>query len=89
MIVFDSSTLILLAKCELFDIFIKSYGKHVIIPKTVQMECLEKKTFDALLIEKRIEEPVKTPEAGPENWLFPLFGLGSSLIAGYKLRRKK
>ncbi|MBI5678767.1 MAG: hypothetical protein HZC52_09855 [Planctomycetes bacterium] len=57
MIVFDSSTLILLAKVELLDAFIDDYKKVVIIPQEVNEECCSKKgSFDALLIRKRIEE---------------------------------
>ena len=55
-IVFDSSTLILLAKKELLDMFLDSFDGIVAIPKVVREETCNKKTFDALLIEKRIEE---------------------------------
>ena len=57
MIVFDSSTLILLAKVELLDYFIGDYKGMVLVPKEVEAECSHKKdTFDALLIQKRISE---------------------------------
>lgn len=57
MIVFDSSTLILLAKAELLDDFIGDYGGKVLIPREVEEEsCAKKKSFDALLIKKRIQE---------------------------------
>ena len=57
MIVFDSSTLILLAKAELLDAFIDDYKKVVIVPQEVNEECCSRKdSFDALLIRKRIEE---------------------------------
>ena len=55
-IVFDSSTLILLAKKELLDMFLNNFDGIVAIPKVVREETCNKKTFDALLIEKRIEE---------------------------------
>ena len=55
-IVFDSSTLILLAKKELLDVFLNNFDGIVAIPKVVREESCNKKTFDALLIEKRIEE---------------------------------
>jgi len=55
-IVFDSSTLILLAKKELLDVFLNNFDGIVAIPKVVREETCNKKTFDALLIEKRIEE---------------------------------
>jgi predicted nucleic acid-binding protein len=56
MIVFDSSTLILLAKIELLDIFLQDYKKKIIIPQAVEKESVGKETFDGLLIKKRIEE---------------------------------
>lgn len=55
MIVFDSSTLILLAKKELLDMFLHNFNGVVAIPKEVTKESCTKKTLDALLIEKRIE----------------------------------
>ncbi len=56
MIVFDSSTLILLAKSELLDVFIKNYKGVVLISREVEKESTIKKTYDALLIKNRIEE---------------------------------
>ena len=56
MIVFDSSTLILLAKKELLDLFLDDFEGSVSIPKAVQVENCVNRRFDALLIEKRIEE---------------------------------
>jgi len=57
MIVFNSSTLILLAKVELVDIFLAALDEKVTIPKEVERECCEeKRTADALLIEKAIQD---------------------------------
>lgn len=57
MIVFDSSTLVLLAKSELLDGFLEDYKGKVLIPREVETEsCGRKKSFDALLIRKRIQE---------------------------------
>lgn len=57
MIVFDSSTLILLAKVEILDDFLNDYKGEVIIPYEVKEECCGRKnSFDALLIGKRVEE---------------------------------
>jgi predicted nucleic acid-binding protein len=56
MIVLDSSTIILLAKIELLDIFIDGYEGDIIIAKEVEKESTIKSTFDSLLIKKRIEE---------------------------------
>jgi len=57
MIVFNSSTLILLAKTELLDIFLAEFKDKVVIPKQVQKECCEEKqSMDALVIQKAIQE---------------------------------
>jgi predicted nucleic acid-binding protein len=55
--IMDSSTLILLAKCGLLDIFIDNLKTQLIIPKAVETECTSKKdTYDAKLITQRINE---------------------------------
>lgn len=51
--VFDSSTLILLAKTELLGII--SEDIQIIIPKTVKAECTRKDTLDAKLISALID----------------------------------
>jgi len=56
MIVFDSSTIILLAKTELLDVLINSYKGDILITKGVERESTIKEIFDGLLIKKRIEE---------------------------------
>ena len=57
MLVFDSSTLILLAKVEILDIFLEKYPESIIIPEKVFEECCSRTDkFDALLIKKRVEE---------------------------------
>ncbi len=57
MIVFNSSTLILLAKVELLDTFLAEIKDNVVIPKQVQTECCEEKqSVDALLIRQAIQE---------------------------------
>lgn len=55
-IAFDSSTLILLAKTGLLDIFLDEYPGNVIISKTVEGECLAKLSYDAQLIQARIHD---------------------------------
>ena len=51
MIVFDASTLILVAKIELLEIFLDSVRDAVAVPAEVERECCgSKKTFDALMI---------------------------------------
>ena len=56
MIVFDSSTLILLAKIEILDLLLNDYHGEITIPESVEKECTVKDTFDGLLIKKRISE---------------------------------
>jgi len=57
MVIFDSSTLILLAKIELLSPFLDSVELPVAIPMEVERECCGvKKTFDALVIQKVLEE---------------------------------
>jgi len=47
----------LLAKVDLLDEFLNDYGGKVLIPREVETEsCYRKKSFDALLIRKRIQE---------------------------------
>ena len=57
MIVFNASTLILLAKVELLDTFLDAAGDKAVVPKEVEKECCEEKsTVDALLIRRAIQE---------------------------------
>jgi len=57
MFVFDSSTLILTAKMELLDLFLSEIGMEVAIPRAVENECCGgKKTLDALMIQKALDE---------------------------------
>ena len=65
-IVFDSSTLILLAKTELLGVV--SEGTQIIIPKMVKVECTYKDMFDsklisALITNRKIEVAVANKEA--------------------------
>ena len=56
MFIFDSSTIILLAKIEILDMFLRDYKGEAIISNRVEKEVGTKKTFDALLIKKKIGE---------------------------------
>lgn len=56
MIAIDSSTLILMAKTELLDLFLDNSGLKAFISKTVEKEATEKDSFDARLVERRIKE---------------------------------
>ena len=56
MIVFDASTLILIAKIELLTPFLAGMELRVCIPTEVERECCGgKKTIDALMIQKALE----------------------------------
>ena len=57
MLVFDASTLILVAKIELLDMFLDTISMEAVIPREVERECCGvKKTVDALSIQKAIEQ---------------------------------
>ena len=55
MIVFDSSTLILLAKIGLIEAVVSGYKGIILITETVMAEITAKETFDGLLIKKLVE----------------------------------
>jgi predicted nucleic acid-binding protein len=56
MIVLDASTLILITKIELLDIFLQGVHMEVAVPAEVARECCSaKKTLDALMIQKAID----------------------------------
>jgi len=54
MIVFDSSTLILLAKIDMLELFISNFRSRVLIPEKVAMEACIKNSEEAPLIVKLI-----------------------------------
>ncbi|MFH1391755.1 MAG: hypothetical protein ABIH20_05575 [Candidatus Diapherotrites archaeon] len=56
MLVVDASTLILLAKTELLDLFIELNPNRMVISQEVKNEATRKKSFDASLIKKRITD---------------------------------
>ncbi len=57
MVIFDASTLILIAKAELLDSFLAGSDLEVAIPVEVEKECRgSKKTVDALMIQKAVNE---------------------------------
>lgn len=56
-IVFDASMLILIAKAELLDLFLANASVPVAIPCRVEKECCgSKKTLDAVIIQKALDE---------------------------------
>ncbi len=57
MVVFDASTLILIAKADLLDLFLTSVNVPVAIPGEVEKECCgSKKALDAIIIQKALDE---------------------------------
>ena len=57
MIVLDASTLILITKVELLDTFLATVSREVAVPGEVARECCAvKKTLDALVIQKALDE---------------------------------
>jgi predicted nucleic acid-binding protein len=57
MLVFDASTLILLAKTDLLDLFLDHLDDKAFITEKVEEECCRKpQAFDSLIIQKVIEE---------------------------------
>ena len=57
MLVFDASTLILLAKAELLDLFLDHYPAGAVIPQAVEGECVVSPARpDTILIRERIRE---------------------------------
>lgn len=57
MVVFDASTLILLARSGLLDIFLDDFRGEALVPAAVQAECAADPIRpDGILIRKRIEE---------------------------------
>ena len=57
MIVFDASTLILIAKVGLLDLFLSNVSVPVAIPGEVEKECCgSKKALDAVIIQRALDE---------------------------------
>lgn len=57
MIVFDASTLILIAKVELLDLFLANVSVPVAVPGEVEKECCgSKKALDAVIIQRALNE---------------------------------
>ena len=57
MLIFDASTLILVTKIDLLDPFLRTLSMRTAIPVAVHRECCEaKKTLDALMIQKAVDD---------------------------------
>jgi predicted nucleic acid-binding protein len=82
MIIFDSSTLILIAKVELLDFFLSSARYAVAVPEAVERECCgAKRTLDALVIQRALDESrlraIRVKDAKLAAKLASDFSLGS------------
>jgi predicted nucleic acid-binding protein len=57
MLILDSSTLILIARIEILDLFLRSASREVAVPEELQRECCGvQKTLDALRIQKALDK---------------------------------
>lgn len=82
MLVFDASTLILLAKSELLDIFLDDYEDTPLIPGAVAVESTASSRPDALLIRQRIAEGRLNVKEVQESRVLGQLGLDFRLGAG-------
>ena len=94
MMIFDSSTFILVAKVELLDLFLASMPLEVAIPEEVERECCGvKKTLDALIIQKALDESrIKVMAVSNKKLIAKLhadFNLGAGEAAAIALALKE
>ena len=82
MLVFDASTLILLAKSELLDIFLDDYEGTPLIPGAVAAESTASSRPDALMIRQRIAEGRLEVEEVEESRVLGRLGLDFRLGSG-------
>ena len=74
MFIFDASTLILAAKMEKLELFLDSVEFDDAIPLEVEKECAAKRSLDALMIQKALDESrirvvaVKKTRSSLQNW---------------------
>jgi len=91
MIVFDASTLILLAKIDLLQIVLRQHKG--VIPESVKEEITYKNTMDAKLIVQQIEEKnltvIKNPVQEKMNLILKDFPIGKGETAAFLIAREK
>ncbi len=56
MIIFDASTLILLARCELLETFVSRTKRRIVIPLAVRNEVLQKGKAETPFIERLLDQ---------------------------------
>jgi predicted nucleic acid-binding protein len=81
-IVFDASTLILLAKSELLGQFLGALKMEAVVPAAVARECMGKRSFDALAIGRLIGERKIKVVAAADRRLFERMRRDLGLGAG-------
>ena len=83
MVVFDASTLILLAKAELIERFLLASSIEAVVPKEVAREACEvKQSFDSLAIQQLISEKKIAVKMLKDRVLFEKFRSEMGLGAG-------
>ncbi len=83
MLVFDASTLILLAKSELLDIFLEDFEGTPLLPGAVETESTGSSGPDAVLIRQRISEGrLRVEEVRESRRVLERLGLDFRLGAG-------
>ena len=91
MIVFDASTLILLAKIDILQLVLKKYGG--VMPEFVKEEIIYKKAMDTELILQQIKNGDLTLEKNPSkdkmNQFLKDFPLGSGEAAALIIAKEK
>jgi len=91
MIIFDSSTLILLAKVELLKEIVRQL--EMVIPREVERESTVKDSFDAKLIKKLIEDGkirvAKVRGKGGKKKLKDDFNIGEGEVSALLLAKNK
>jgi predicted nucleic acid-binding protein len=93
MIVFDASTLILITKIEVLDLFLAGSQLAVAIPIEVEKECCAGRTLDALMIQRALKaSKIKTLEVRNKKPLAKLradFALGGGEAEAIALALEK
>ncbi len=85
MLVFDASTLILLAKTDLLDLFLDHLDDKAFITEKVEEECCRKpQAFDSLIIQKVIEEKRITVRALRSKSVYQKLQKDLASIRNYK-----
>ena len=91
MIVFDASTLILLAKIDILQLVLNKYGG--VIPESVKEEIIFKKAMDTELIVQQIKDGnlalEKNPNKDKMNHILKDFPLGRGEVAALIMAKEK